>query len=186
MNNVNRVLDLGTGSGCIAIAIAYHFGVEVDAVDISEEALTVAKKNIAQHHLEHQVHAVHSDLFSNLSGLHYDLIVANPPYVDAHEIEIMPSEYHHEPLSALEAGKDGLYFVKQILRDAINHLTPKGILIVEVGASEPAVIAQYPDVPFTWLEFERGGDGIFLLSAEQVQQYHAIFKEVASHQLGTL
>lgn len=186
IHTVNRALDLGTGSACIAIAIAHYLDIEVDAVDISNDALTVAKKNIAQHQLENWVHAVQSDLFSNLSGLHYDLIVANPPYVDAHEIEMMPPEYHHEPLSALEAGKDGLFFVKQILRDAVNHLTPEGILIVEVGASEPAVIEQYPEVPFTWLEFENGGDGIFLLSGEQVQEYHAIFEEVASHQLGTL
>ena len=186
MDSVNRALDLGTGSACIAIAIAYHFGVEVDAVDISQDALIVAKKNIMQHQLENWVHPVHSDLFSSLSGLHYDLIVANPPYVDAYEIETMPPEYHHEPLSALEAGKDGLFFVKQILRDAGQYLTEQGILIVEVGASMPAVIEQYPDVPFTWLEFEHGGDGIFLLSGEQVQEFHAIFEEVASHQLGTL
>jgi ribosomal protein L3 glutamine methyltransferase len=186
MNSVNRVLDIGTGSGCIAIAIAHYFRVEVDAVDISNDALTVAKKNIAQHQLEHWVHAVNSDLFANLSGLHYDLIVTNPPYVDAQEIKMMPPEYHHEPLSALEAGKDGLLFVKQILRDAVKHLTEDGILIVEVGASAPAVIEQYPDVPFTWLEFENGGDGVFLLSAEQMQQYQATFEQVASHQLGSL
>lgn len=186
MGCVQRALDLGTGSGCIAIAIAYHFEIEVDAVDISQDALAVAKKNIAQHELESWVHPVQSDLFSNLTGLHYDLIVANPPYVDAYEIATMPPEYHHEPISALEAGKDGLFFVKQILRDAIHYLTEDGVLIVEVGASMPAMIEQYPDVPFTWLEFEHGGDGIFLLSAEQLQQYQAIFEEVASHQLGTV
>ncbi len=186
INRVNRALDLGTGSGCIAIAIAYYFGIEVDAVDISEEALAVAKKNVAQYQLVHQVHLVQSDLFKNLSGLHYDLIVANPPYVDAHEIETMPAEYHHEPLVALEAGKDGLFFVKQILCDAVHYLTKAGILIVEVGASQPAVIEQYPDVPFTWLEFKQGGEGVFLLSAEQIREYHDIFQQVASHQLGKL
>jgi ribosomal protein L3 glutamine methyltransferase len=176
MNSVNRVLDLGTGSGCIAIAIGHYFGVEVDAVDISPDALEVAEQNIIKHKLEDLVHTVQSDLFKNLAGIHYDLIIANPPYVDALGMNNLPAEYRHEPSSALEAGKDGLFFVRKILAEAANYLTTDGILIVEVGASAEALIEQYNDVPFVWLEFANGGDGVFLLFGEQVRQYQALFQ----------
>lgn len=170
INQVNRMLDLCTGSGCIAIASALLAfpEAEIDAVDISFQALEVARKNIEKYELGQRVHTIHSDLFSSLSGVHYDLIVCNPPYVDAENIQKMSEEYRHEPIIGLEAGKDGLFFVKQILHQALNYLTPQGILIVEVGSSQAALIEQYPNLPFTWLTFQRGGEGIFLLTAEQL------------------
>ncbi len=176
---VTRMLDLCTGSGCIAIASALLAfpNAEIDAVDISCQALEVADHNIESYGLEKRVYTVFSDLFTNLKGIHYDLIVSNPPYADAKEISNMPEEYHHEPMIGLEAGEDGLFFVKRILREAFYHLTPNGILIVEVGASQEALIEYYPVVPFTWLEFKHGGAGVFILTAEQLHQYAAIFEE---------
>ncbi len=170
---IHRVLDLCTGSGCIAIAGAiFAFpNAEIDAVDISSEALEVTRQNIESYGLSEKVHAVHSDLFTNLHGIHYDLIVCNPPYVDEVALKNMPTEYHHEPQIGLEAGKDGLFFVRQILYEAVQHLNPSGILIVEVGASQAALEASYPNIPFTWLEFKHGGEGVFLLTAEQLQTY---------------
>jgi ribosomal protein L3 glutamine methyltransferase len=171
IEQVNRMLDLCTGSGCIAIASALLAfpKAEIDAVDISYGALEIAQRNIEHYELEQRVHAIHSDLFSKLSGVHYDLIVCNPPYVDAQQIQKMSEEYRYEPIIGLEAGQDGLLFVKQILHEALNYLTPQGILIVEVGSSQTALIEQYPDIPFTWLEFQRGGEGVFLLTAEQLR-----------------
>jgi ribosomal protein L3 glutamine methyltransferase len=171
-DQVTRVLDLCTGSGCIAIASAMLAfpNAEIDAVDISCQALEVAQQNIESYGLEEQVYTVYSDLFTNLKGVHYDLIVSNPPYADAQEIQAMPEEYHHEPMLGLEAGEEGLFFVKQILRQAVDYLTPDGVLIVEVGVSQTALIEQYPDVPFTWLEFARGGTGVFLLTAAQLRR----------------
>ncbi len=168
-NEVEHVLDLCTGSGCIAIAsamIAFP-NAEIDAVDISSEALEVANKNIKNYGLEQRVHTICSDLFSNLAGKRYDLIICNPPYVDPHALETMPNEYHHEPKIGLEAGEDGLLFVKQILEKAPDYLTPEGKLIVEVGVSKTQLIEQYPDVPFRWIEFQRGGLGVFLLTREE-------------------
>ncbi|MEN8218984.1 MAG: 50S ribosomal protein L3 N(5)-glutamine methyltransferase [Pseudomonadota bacterium] len=169
-DRVKRVLDLCTGSGCIAIASAMLAfpDAEIDAVDVSPDALEVAQQNINKYKLEDCVHTVHSDLFSNLAGIHYDLIVCNPPYADAQELQAMPDEYHHEPRIGLEAGEDGLFFVKKILREAAQYLTPQGVLIVEVGLSQASLIEQYPDVPFLWLEFQHGGEGVFLLTAEQL------------------
>lgn len=173
VNRVKRMLDLCTGSGCIAIASAMLAfpRAEIDAVDVSPEALEVAQQNISHYGLERRVHTVHSDLFSNLAGMHYDLIVCNPPYVDDQELQSMPDEYQYEPRIGLEAGKDGLFFVKQILREAAQYLKLQGILIVEVGLSQNHLIEEYPDAPFTWLEFQRGGEGIFLLTAEQLRNY---------------
>jgi len=169
INKITHMLDLCTGSGCIAIASALAFSnIKIDATDISSEAIAVAQKNINTYGLEQQIELIQSDLFANLDNKLYDLIVSNPPYADAKEMQTMPSEYIHEPKIGLIAGEDGLYFVKRILQDAVKYLNPNGVLIVEVGASQDSLIECYPDIPFTWLEFQHGGDGVFLLTLEQL------------------
>lgn len=173
---VEQILDLCTGSGCIGIACAYQFPeAQVDLVDISSEALEVAEKNINRHELKHRVTAIQSDLFSKLKGKRYDLIVSNPPYVDLPDFDTMPQEYQHEPQLALTSGNDGLDITRHILREAQHHLSEEGLLIVEVGNSERHVIEQFPKVPFTWAEFEKGGNGVFLLTAEQLIEYQQYF-----------
>ncbi|MDH5545361.1 MAG: 50S ribosomal protein L3 N(5)-glutamine methyltransferase [Gammaproteobacteria bacterium] len=166
--NVTRILDLCTGSGCIAIACAYQFPhASVDAADISDEALAVAQRNIVDLGVEGQVEAICSDIFSGLKG-QYDLIVSNPPYVDQSEIDAMPSEFHHEPILGLASGNDGLDATRRILAKAEDFLNENGVLVVEVGASEEALVAAFPTIPFTWLEFARGGSGVFLLTKDQL------------------
>ncbi|MGL5007912.1 MAG: 50S ribosomal protein L3 N(5)-glutamine methyltransferase [Plesiomonas sp.] len=176
-----RILDMCTGSGCIAIACAAQFPeAEVDAVDISPDALSVAEHNIYEHGLEQQVTPIRSDVFRDLPQDKYDLIVTNPPYVDAEDIADMPDEYHHEPEIGLASGSDGLKLTKRILACAPDYLRDDGVLICEVGNSMIHLEAQYPDVPFTWLEFEHGGLGVFMLTRQQlVDHYHhfAIYRD---------
>ncbi|MGE4534960.1 50S ribosomal protein L3 N(5)-glutamine methyltransferase [Halomonas sp.] len=170
-----RVLDLCTGSGCIGIATALHLPTcEVDLSDISEEALAVARRNIGRHDVGERVRAVHSDLFAALPG-RYDLIVSNPPYVDARDLATMPAEFRHEPALALGAGDDGLAIVRRILREARAHLNDHGVLIVEVGNSDHHLEAATPEVSFLWLDFERGGQGVFALTAEELDAHAASF-----------
>jgi ribosomal protein L3 glutamine methyltransferase len=168
---VRRILDLGTGSGCIAIGCARAFPrARVDAADISEDALAVARINIRRHRLSARVRAVQSDHFAGLGGASYDIIVSNPPYVAQRQLEGLPAEYGHEPRLALAAGTDGLDSVRVILRNAAAHLNPGGILLVEVGDAEKALRRAFPRLPFTWLAFERGGGGVFVLERGQLQQ----------------
>jgi len=170
------VLDLCTGSGCIGIATALYLPTcEVALADISQEALAVARQNITRHDVGDRVRAVESDVFSGLEGRRFDLIVSNPPYVDARDLATMPAEFRHEPSLALGAGSDGLDIVRRILREAREHLTDEGWLIVEVGNSDRHVEAAFPDVAFLWLEFERGGQGVFALSAAELDAHAASF-----------
>ncbi|MFZ5655168.1 MAG: 50S ribosomal protein L3 N(5)-glutamine methyltransferase [Pseudomonadota bacterium] len=163
-----RILDLCTGSGCIGIACALAFpDAEVDLADLSVEALEVADLNIAEHRLERRVRTLESDLFEELDQT-YDLIVCNPPYVDADDYAEMPEEYHCEPELALAAGPDGLDLVRRVLREAPDWLEDGGLLFVEVGDSAPALEERYPDIAFTWVELERGGDGILVFSREEL------------------
>lgn len=175
-----RILDLCTGSGCIAIACAYAFPeAEIDALDLSIDALNVAQINIETHGLLEQVIPIQSDVFSGVEGLSYDLIVSNPPYVDIDDVNNMPDEYQHEPAMGLGSGNDGLDIVRKILAEAAEHLNEDGLLICEVGNSQIHVEASYPEVPFTWLEFTRGGHGVFMLTKAQLEQYSQYFNERA-------
>ncbi|EIC2296736.1 50S ribosomal protein L3 N(5)-glutamine methyltransferase [Vibrio cholerae] len=164
-----RIMDLCTGSGCIAIACANAFPeAEVDAIDISVDALNVAEQNIQDHGLEQQVFPIRSDLFRDLPQEQYDLIVTNPPYVDQEDMDSLPSEFRHEPELGLAAGSDGLKLARRILANAPLYLKESGILVCEVGNSMVHMMEQYPHIPFTWLEFENGGHGVFLLTREQL------------------
>jgi ribosomal protein L3 glutamine methyltransferase len=163
---VRRIVDLGTGSGCIALACAQAFpAARVDAVDISADALAVARINRAALGLTRRVRLVKSDFFQALQGRRYDIIVSNPPYVGTAEFNGLPAEYGHEPAAALRSGRDGMDAVRVLLREAPLHLTANGVLIVEVGNTETRVRRAFGHLPFVWLSFARGGGGVFLLTA---------------------
>ncbi|MAZ39260.1 MAG: 50S ribosomal protein L3 N(5)-glutamine methyltransferase [Legionellales bacterium] len=172
----SSILDLCTGSACIAITCAHYFPeTSIDAIDISPEALAVAQINVDKHQVGEQVNLIQSDLFSAVSDKKYDLIISNPPYVDAQDMYELPHEFRHEPELALASGHDGLEATKTILQQASRYLHDDGILIVEVGNSQAALTSAYPDVPFMWLEFERGGHGVFLLTKSQLVHFLELF-----------
>ena len=168
-----RLLDLCTGGGCIAIACAHALpGAQVDASDISADALCLAAENVELHGLQDRLRLLQGSLFDPVDG-RYDLIISNPPYVDAGDIADMPAEFHHEPALGLASGPDGLDFVRQLLLEAEPYLGADGLLVVEVGNSAPALEAAYPMLPFTWLEFEQGGSGIFVLTRNELASHSA-------------
>lgn len=168
-SRVGRILDIGTGSGCIAIACAKAFpDARVDAVDLSPEALEVARRNVARHDVGDRLELLQGDVFGPLGGRRYDLIVANPPYVSDEEMAGLPEEYLHEPDLALRAGGDGLDVVRRILAGAAAHLEQEGAIFVEVGDSDERLSRAFPRLPFTWVEFEHGGGGVFVLRRAQL------------------
>lgn len=179
-----RILDLCTGSGCIAVALAYAFiDATVDAVDLSRDALSVASINVSHHLKDDQVALIESNLFDKIPAQQqYDLIVSNPPYVDAADMAELPQEFQHEPEMALAAGQDGLDLVRKILLQAADYLSPRGLLVVEVGNSEWALRQSLPKVPFHWITFSQGGMGVFALTATECVQYREEFKRAVLEQ----
>ncbi len=168
--SVSAVLDMCTGSGCLAIVAAHAFAsAQVDAVDLSAEALQVAQRNVSEYHLAQRVTLIQSDLFTQLKGKKYDVIISNPPYVDAPSVTALPAEYLHEPALALGSGDDGLDATRAILQHAAAHLQPRGILIVEIGHNKNALEAAYPELPFTWLEVSAGDEFVFMLRREDLK-----------------
>jgi len=179
-DRVKNILDLCTGSGCIAIACAYAFDeAQVDASDISADALAVAGINRQNHGLEERLKLIESNLFEEIPGTRYDIIISNPPYVSEQEMKQLPAEFDFEPGGlALAAGEAGLDLVLPILMQAREYLTDDGILVVEVGYSKPALESVLPEVPFFWVDFEFGGEGVFVLTAKQLETYQAEFERV--------
>ncbi|MBU1977886.1 MAG: 50S ribosomal protein L3 N(5)-glutamine methyltransferase [Gammaproteobacteria bacterium] len=166
---VTSGLDMCTGSGCLAILMALTFpNALVDAVDLSTDALDVARRNVADYGLEEQLSLIQSDLFTELEGRRYDLIVSNPPYVNAPSMQTLPEEYRREPVGALASGEDGLEHVRTILREAPKHLNKGGLLVVEIGHNRDALEEAFPELPFTWLEISAGDEHVFLLTREQL------------------
>lgn len=183
---VSRVLDMCTGSGCIGIACAQAFpDATVDLTDLSRDALDVAQENINRHQLNDRAKLVQSDIFSALHGQVYDIIVANPPYVPAEEMQQLAPEFGHEPSMGLQAGSDGLDIIVQILKQAAGHLADNGILVAEVGHTQALLLARYPQVPFMWLDFEQGGSGVFMLDKTQLETYQPLFDQVVSQRTET-
>ncbi len=170
-SSVHSVLDLCTGSGCLAILLAHAFeNATIDATDISDEALEVANKNVEDYDLNPRVHLLQSDLFGALEGRLYDLIISNPPYVNAESMASLPEEYRHEPRSALASGNDGLEATKEILKRAADYLTNEGMLIVEIGHNRAALEESFPQTPFTWLETSAGDGFVFMLTRDHLPQ----------------
>ncbi len=171
-----RILDLCTGSGCIGIASSLMIeDANVTLSDISPEAIAIANQNINKHSLGGRVKAITSDLFDGLDDQRFDLIVSNPPYVDANDLAAMPEEYQAEPALGLASGDDGLDFTRRLLREASDHLTEQGVMIIEVGNSWVNLEAAFLEVPFLWLEFEQGGHGVFVMTREELLMYQAMF-----------
>ena len=176
---VHRVLDLCTGSGCIAIATAhYHPDWQVDGIDINDDALALAAENKARLHADNVI-LRKSDLFNDLQGEVYDLIVTNPPYVSNAQTDALPQEYSHEPELGLRAGDDGLDLALKILRDAPAHLSDDGLLICEVGEAERALVALLPELPMVWVEFKVGQMGIFVVERADMVEHHARITQLA-------
>lgn len=168
-DTIYTALDLCTGSGCLAILMAHSFNnTRIDAVDISTDALEVAQRNIADYDLQQRIRLIHSDLFSNLSKQRYDLIISNPPYVNAQSMLTLPEEYRHEPPIALASGNDGLDATRRILQQAANYLNEDGILIVEIGHNRQSLEKAFPQTPFTWLETSAGDEFVFMLKHHQL------------------
>lgn len=168
-DGIHSALDLCTGSGCLAVLLAHAFeNAAIDATDISQEALQVAQKNVTDYDLGHRINLVQSDLFAGLAGRRYDLIISNPPYVSAVSMAALPEEYRHEPRNALASGEDGLEATRAILHGAANHLTDRGLLIVEIGHNREALERTFPQTPFTWLETSAGDEFVFLLKRSQL------------------
>ena len=166
---MTRALDLCTGSGCLAILAALAFpNATIDAVDLSRDALDVATRNVADYGLQDRVELVASDLFAALNGRRYDLIISNPPYVNADSVAALPAEYQAEPALALGSGADGLDATRQILAQAKSHLNPGGLLVVEIGHNRDVLEAVYPTLPFTWLDTESGDQFVFMLRQEDL------------------
>jgi ribosomal protein L3 glutamine methyltransferase len=170
-DDIRSALDLCTGSGCLAVLLAHTFeNATIDAADISDEALQVAKKNVSDYELEQRIHLIQSDLFGGLAGHRYDLIISNPPYVSTASMAALPEEYRHEPRNALASGEDGLEATRTILREAANHLTAQGVLIVEIGHNRDVLEHIFPQTPFTWLETSAGDEFVFLLRRDQLPE----------------
>lgn len=173
---VTRILDLGTGSACIAIACQHYFpNAIVDAVDISPDAIAVAQRNVEHYQLQEKVRLINEDMFEGLIGQRYDIIVTNPPYVDEVELLQMPKEYLHEPIIALDGGSLGTDEAIRILYHASDYLRPHGILVLEVGLSQKHLVEFFPQVPFVWLDFQRGGSGVCLLTVDQLLEHKKDF-----------
>lgn len=167
-----RILDLCCGSGCIGIACALEFeAAAVDLVDLSSDCLELAEVNTRRHGTFDRVRAIQSDLFSNLSGQRYDLVVSNPPYVSKQEVDSLPAEFSHEPRMGLLSDDEGLAIPLKILKESQEHLLPEGVLILEVGYSAQALVERLPEVPFLWLEFAEGGEGVLAITAKDLGRY---------------
>ncbi|MBK9625314.1 MAG: 50S ribosomal protein L3 N(5)-glutamine methyltransferase [Rhodocyclaceae bacterium] len=168
-DTLTRALDLCTGSGCLAIVMAHVFPqAEIDAIDLSPDALAVAHRNIDDYDLSNRVHAIESDLFAAVKNRRYDLIISNPPYVTTEAMDALPPEYRHEPALALAAGSDGLDVVRRILASAGKHLTPSGVIAIEVGHNRDLVNAAFPELELTWLDTEHAQGKVFLLRREDL------------------